>query len=56
MKTLTVKLTRPAQKGGGDRYEATIEGEQKPWVVYFPQSISRAENGSPADSLTITIE
>jgi len=35
------KLTRPAKKQGGDRYETDVKGESKPWVVYIPQTISR---------------
>jgi hypothetical protein len=53
--TLTFKLTRPAKKAGGDRYETLIEGEAKPMVIYVPQKISRPE-GAPSQSLTVTIE
>jgi hypothetical protein len=53
--TLQFKLTRPAKKGGGDRYESLIEGEAKPMVLYFPQRISRPE-GAPSQTLTVTIE
>jgi hypothetical protein len=52
--TLNLVLTREARKEGGDRYEAELEGEVKPWVLYVPQSISR-KNGSAEPSLTITI-
>jgi hypothetical protein len=37
MPTIEMQLTRPAAKQGGDRYEAEIQGEAKPWVVYVPQ-------------------
>ena len=42
--TLVFKLTRPARKLGGDRYEADVDGEAKPMVIYVPQSISRSAN------------
>ena len=38
---LTFHLTRPARKRGGDRYECTLVGEEKPFVLYVPQCISR---------------
>ena len=41
MTKLTLKLTRPAKSRGGDRYEVTMEGEEKPLVIYLPQSITR---------------
>ncbi len=53
---LTLHLIRPARKAGGDRYEADVEGEDKPWVVYFPQSISRLLGGQPTESIDVTIE
>ena len=52
---LTFKLTRPAKKAGGDRYETLIEGENKPMVIYVPQHISRKED-APSQTLIITIE
>jgi len=55
MTRLTFKLTRPAKKSGGDRYETLIEGEKKPMVLYIPQRISRPE-GTPSQSLIVTIE
>ena len=51
---LIFKLIRPARKEGGDRYEATLKGESKPFVIYIPQSISRA-SGVPFDVVNITI-
>lgn len=33
------KLVQPARKGGGDKYEAEIEGKQV--FQYWPQSVSR---------------
>ena len=37
------KLTRPARSKGGDRYEAELKDENRPWVIYIPQIISRYE-------------
>ena len=34
-------LTKQARKTGGDRYECTLSGAERPMVVYVPQSISR---------------
>ena len=45
MTKLTLKLTRPAKSRGGDRYEETMEGEDKPLVIYLPQSITRKRYG-----------
>ena len=54
--TLDLVLTREAKASGGDRYEVDLEGEEKPWVVYVPQSISRdTVNGTAHPSLNITI-
>ena len=39
---LTLNLTRPAKSRGGDRYESKLPGEDKPLVIYLPQSISRS--------------
>ena len=39
---ITFHLIKAARKSGGDRYEADVEGEERPVVFYFPQSISRA--------------
>lgn len=52
MTTIKLKLTKPAKKSGGDRYECTHDGETI--VFYFPQTISR-ENDKPVDTLTVTI-
>jgi hypothetical protein len=51
---LKFKLTRPARKQGGDRYEAEV-GEVHPMVIYVPQKISRKE-GVPAAELLIRID
>jgi len=55
MTTLTFKLTRPAKKAGGDRYEAAVEGEVNPMVIYIPQTISRT-SGQAKLSVEVTIE
>jgi len=52
---LTLKLVRRAKKSGGDRYEVELEGEDKPWVVYFPQSISRTK-GIVSEIINLTID
>uniref|UniRef100_A0A6M3KAD7 Uncharacterized protein n=1 Tax=viral metagenome TaxID=1070528 RepID=A0A6M3KAD7_9ZZZZ len=49
---LIFKLTRPAKSKGGDRYEATVQGDIM--SIYLPQSISRV-GGQPAQSVNITI-
>lgn len=57
MTKLLFKLVRPAKKAGGDRYEVTIEMEAKPFVLYVPQSISRAMGGSVvASEIEVTFE
>lgn len=43
---LILQLTRPAKKSGGDRYEADMEGQDKPFVIYLPQSFTR-KSGTP---------
>ena len=43
-------LKRVARSRGGDRYEAFIEGEDRPMVIYVPQYISRPE-GQPLKKL-----
>jgi len=48
-------LTQPAKSTGGDRYEAKIEGQDKPFVQYVPQYYSR-QNGAPAKFAKISIE
>lgn len=52
---LTFNLTRPAKSRGGDRYEATVEGEFKPLVVYFPQSMTR-NGGDICPGFKVTVE
>jgi hypothetical protein len=46
-------LIKPANKNGGDRYEATLP-DKEVFVIYFPQSISR-KSGSAQPSLDVTI-
>lgn len=53
--TFDLELKRTAKSEGGDRYETTIKGEKKPWVVYVPQSISRKGNKPARDHLAMTI-
>lgn len=53
---LTFILTRPAKRSGGDRYEAVVEGEDKPFVVYFPQKLSRPEGKLPYGEITVTLD
>ncbi len=54
---ITLKLVRPAKSKGGDRYEAEVEGEDKPFVVYFPQSISRfTSTGNPLEEIIMEIK
>lgn len=50
---LKMKLTKPANKNGGDRYEAKLP-DGSDLVIYFPQVISRTL-GAPIKELTITI-
>lgn len=47
-------LKKPAQKQGGDRYEAQLDSGEA-MVVYFPQPISRV-NGVPAKAILCTVE
>lgn len=51
---IVLKLTRPAKSKGGDRYEATLEGEPNPLVIYLPQSITR-KNNIPHAELDLTV-
>ena len=48
-----LKLTRPARKAGGDRYEG-IHGVENV-TIYVPQSISRPK-GTPLAILRVTFE
>lgn len=48
-------LINPARSTGGDRYEAKVEGMEKPLVVYVPQFISRL-GGVPAKTCDIDFE
>lgn len=47
-------IKKAARSTGGDKYETTLIREPKPWVVYFPQSISRVD-GVPKEVITIEI-
>ncbi len=49
----TLKLTRPAKKSGGDRYEGELEGS--PITFYVPQSISRPDDKEPRKEVTLTL-
>ena len=51
---LKFKLTRPALKQGGDRYEYGKKGEKDFMVLYFPQTISR-KGGEIKKELEVTI-
>lgn len=61
MTNLTFTLTKPARKSGGDKYTAEMKGSTTLFVIYFPQSISRADTsgkitGIPAYKITVAIE
>ena len=51
---LEMVLTRPARSTGADRYEADVEWQAKPYVIYIPQALSRA-TGSIAEKVLVTI-
>ena len=51
---LKFKLTRPARKQGGDRYECGKKGDPNFMVLYFPQSISR-KGGEIKKELEVSI-
>ncbi len=57
---LTFKLTRPARKLGGDRYEATLRGKEGPVIFYIPQEISRDSGkvklSEPVETMEIYFE
>lgn len=53
---LSFKMTRKAKGRGGDRYEAPIEGEDRPVVVYLPQAITRPKGGEPTSKLVVSID
>ena len=53
---LNFVLVQPARKSGGDKYEGNVEGEDRPFAIYVPQSISREAGAGPRQRLTITIE
>ena len=52
---VTVVLTRPARKSGGDRYEGSFDSGED-FTIYVPQSLSRRTDGTPVNSITITFE
>lgn len=47
-------LVKSARGSGGDRYEGILESEDRPMVIYIPQSISR-KGGTPVKILEIEI-
>lgn len=51
---LVMKLVRPASKSGGDRYECDLPGEDRPLVIYWPQSVSRT-GGIPYPYISVNI-
>ena len=51
--TYIFSLEKPARSSGGDRYEVLIPGE-KPWRIYFPQTVSRPK-GISVDSIKVTV-
>jgi len=53
-KVLEFKLTRPAKKSGGDRYESGTENTPDHMVIYVPQKHSRIMN-EPCPKLRVTI-
>lgn len=59
MEELRFKLDRKAKGRGGDRYScaAPIQGEDKPWIIYIPQAVSRSggEEEEPHEEITITV-
>ena len=55
MTTINFKLEREAKKQGGDRYTGNVDGEERPMVVYIPQTISRPD-GDPIKTLAITFD
>ena len=54
MHKILVSLERQARKKGGDRYEGTVPGEVRPLVLYIPQYISRAKDGTPFLTIQVT--
>lgn len=52
---LTFQLTSVARKAGGDRYEADVEGEDRPMVIYVPQVISR-KSGRAVMEIDVTLK
>lgn len=52
---LVMELVKVARKGGGDRYEAEVEGLDESLVIYFPQFISR-KGGQPRRTIEVEIK
>ena len=60
---LTFILAKAASKGGGDRYENFDldlgvhykTGKKLPFVIYFPQQMSR-KNGVPASEILVRMD
>jgi hypothetical protein len=52
MMKIVFKLTRAAKSQGGDRYEAVIQGLDKPMVIYIPQFMSRKDT-KPRAEITV---
>ena len=52
---LDFELTRPAKRGGGDRYEVKVKGLEKPMVIYVPQLISRDADNAPLGLMIVYI-
>ena len=55
MTKLIFNLTRPAKKGGGERYEHGKEQDNDYMIIYLPQFLSRPE-GSPQKIIEVTFE
>jgi hypothetical protein len=56
MQSYLFKLERQAKSSGGDRYECTdVMTNGKPWMIYFPQEVSR-ENGTPKDTIEVILK
>ena len=53
--TTTLRLSRAARVGGTVRYERTIEGEKKPFVLYVPLFYCSQANEMPVPFVRVTI-
>lgn len=56
MAKINLELVQAARKSGGDKYEGDVKGETRPFSIYVPQVISRANGPTPAEKITVTIE